>query len=387
MEQLGNETYYQFAVRCTKAVEDRLIGYSEWGDSLLGSLNTYTEDNNRKQFYFVQKMLPNLLSTDKFSQDDVINEIERQKDEIIKEKIKARDQRRELSKIITSEARFDNLKEAMVEAIDNMPEMKLKHKQYYDSTIRLKEGVAMLSDIHYGMGCDNPSNFYDPEVAKERLTEYTDKIIYYCLSHNVTKLHFVVLGDCISGFIHNSVRVQQMEDCMEQLMEISEIIANMVVKIQQHIPEVVVYSTYGNHARTQSSKMDAIDRENLERLIPWYLRARLGKEFKIIDSGNVDYVQFKVAGKTVIATHGDKDSISTALNNVVRTIGIIPDQILIGHRHHVSFEDDCDVEIIANGSVVGTDDYAIKVRKVTKPSQTLLIYDKDVIMCKINLEK
>lgn len=85
--------------------------------------------------------------------------------------------------------------------------------------------------------------------------------------------------------------------------------------------------------------------------------------------------------------HGDKDTPTNVLDNMVRTLGIIPKQIHMAHRHHIAANDDCDTEIIANGSVVGSDDYALSVRKVTKPSQVLIIYDKDVCIYKLVLDK
>ncbi len=46
---------------------------------------------------------------------------------------------------------------------------------------------------------------------------------------------------------------------------------------------------------------------------------------------------------------------------------------------------DSKCEIIVNGAVVGTDEYAVSIRRSTKPSQTLRIYDMDVCTYKIVL--
>lgn len=382
---MSSNSYYDLVVEATKELEDGYIDYVEWGDIVLNDDNCYSSDNLRKAYYVVSKMLPKLLDIKDLTNEDICGIIEEQKKELYKERVKARDQRRELNKILAQNARVENLADIMREAIAEMPPLRFKYKSYDSGVVNQTEAVALCGDIHYGIQVDNSSNFYNTEIAKERLNEYKNKIIHYCVKHNVNKLHFVLLGDLISGAIHGSVRVQQEEDVMTQLMEISEIIATMVNEIQQSVPEVVVYSVYGNHSRLIANKKDSLDYENLERLVPYYLRARLDNRIKVIDSHSEDYVQFKIGDKVAIATHGDKDNIKNVVNNLVRVTGILPNQVFMGHRHHMAYEDDCDVDVITNGSVVGDDTYAISVRKSTKPTQTLVVYDRDLCMYKVEL--
>ena len=108
----------------------------------------------------------------------------------------------------------------------------------------------------------------------------------------------------------------------------------------------------------------------------------------MIDGYTQDYLWYKIGDRRIVLTHGDKDSTKSALNNMVRVLGFVPDEIHIGHQHYCETLDDCDTEIVANGSLVGADTYAVDIRKVTKPSQILRIYEPngDTQNIKIYLE-
>ena len=48
MERKSGESYVSYAKRLTNSVEDGIIEYKEYGDSLLGIDNNYSSENIRK---------------------------------------------------------------------------------------------------------------------------------------------------------------------------------------------------------------------------------------------------------------------------------------------------------------------------------------------------
>lgn len=296
MKRNENESYYSYIKRVTQALEDDVIDYSEWGDCLLGADNVYSSDNLRKGYYVIKKILPKLTEVEGLTSDDVLDMIDSERKELYKDRVKARDQRRELNKLLTNGARFDNLVDVMKESIQEMKPLRFDCQNYETCDIDGLEASLILSDVHFGIQIDNRFNFYNMEVAEERLNELKNKTIHYCIKHNVTKLNIELLGDLVSGLIHTGVRCQQEEDVMTQLMQISEILANLINELQQHIPQIVVYSVFGNHSRAIPNKKDSTTSENFERLIPFYLRTRLGKGIKVLDSGNDDFWNIKLTG-------------------------------------------------------------------------------------------
>lgn len=319
------------------------------------------------------------------SQDNYIKELETKKYETKLEIIKLRDKIREMNKMDYAQARFENLKDVMVDEIAKLNNLEVKKYKSLNKTNDFVVASLLISDVHMGIEIDNDFNKYNIEIAKERLNTLKEKTIMYCNAHNVSKLNIELGGDLVSGFIHTSLRVQQEEDAISNIMTLCEVLSNLVNDIKECVSEVVVYSVYGNHGRVIPNKKDSINIENVERLIPFYLRARLGNSVKVIDSKN-DYLEINIMGRKVVLTHGDKDSPASALNNFVRILGYVPDEVHLSHFHSTMNKDDCNTEIIVNGSVVSTDDYALSIRKANKPSQLLRVYlGDDVCQYKIML--
>lgn len=320
--------------------------------------------------------------TGEYCSDDEIKKIEDAKWELYKERTRMQDSRRELNKSYREEARFENLKEVLLERIENLPKVKF-HNQIKSKTGL--EGALLFSDVHLGLTINTPLNFYNVDIAKERISQMVEKTIYYCEKNNVTKLNICVLGDCISGLIHNSIRVEQEEDTVTQIMDFSEILVCVVEELQKHIADLVVYSTWGNHDRIISNKRDSLNIENLSRIVPFYLKARI-PELKVIDSHGSDYIEATIGNMKTVMSHGDKDSVSSAVNNFVRLLGYVPEQIFLGHTHEYVDKCDCDTQITVNGCVDGSDEYAVSIRKSSKPHQVLKIYDVDTVTIKLDLD-
>lgn len=376
-----NESYISYVKRVTNACSNKQIGYAEWGDNILGYENVYSEDNCRKGFYIVSKLLSKIDESVDVSDIELVEELETLKDAIYKEKCKLQDIQREKRKSLREEARFENLVDVLKKEIRNLPPIKLNVcNRKADENV---EASVMISDLHVGLIVDNTTHYYDIEVAKERLGELCSKTIKYCKLHNVNKLNVELLGDEISGIIQIGNRVEEEEDTISQVITVSELLSNFINDLKAEIPQVVVYAVIGNHSSVFANKKERSNKENFERLIFEYIKLRTGQ--KVITNGLEDYLLYKIKGKTIILTHGNRDNLQNAKQHFVDLLGIIPDYIHFGHIHHFNIKDDCDTEITTNGSLISTDDYAVSIRKSTKASQVLIIYGEDVCTYKLTL--
>ena len=376
-----NESYISYVKRVTNACSNKQIGYAEWGDNILGYENVYSEDNCRKGFYIVSKLLSKIDESVDVSDIELVEELETLKDAIYKEKCKLQDIQREKRKSLREEARFENLVDVLKKEIRNLPPIKLNVcNRKADENV---EASVMISDLHVGLIVDNTTHYYDIEVAKERLGELCSKTIKYCKLHNVNKLNVELLGDEISGIIQIGNRVEEEEDTISQVITVSELLSNFINDLKAEIPQVVVYAVIGNHSSVFANKKERSNKENFERLIFEYIKLRTGQ--KVTTNGLEDYLLYKIKGKTIILTHGNRDNLQNAKQHFVDLLGIIPDYIHFGHIHHFNIKDDCDTEITTNGSLISTDDYAVSIRKSTKASQVLIIYGEDVCTYKLTL--
>ena len=322
-----------------------------------------------------------------------LEEIKQATEELYKAKRQLYDQRREYNKMLVSDARADNLAAKLIEAASLAPLKDYSNVLVFDGKKSDKEAVLLLSDWHYGQVSDNIWNKYNVDICEERVSKLFAKVYSALQDHNIRKMHVVLLGDLINGSIHTTCRVASEENTCEQLMHVSELIAQFINAISVCVDKVDVYSTYGNHARTIQNKDDSIHSDNMERVIPWWLKQRLknNNKVRIIDSEYYEFIYFDVCGHNVVCTHGDLDkfkNIGVTINSVfTKKYGKTIDYTFSGDKHHLESFEQFGVESSLVGSLCGTDEYANNRRLYANPMQTLCVFTpEDGKLCTYNIK-
>lgn len=333
-------------------------------------------------------------NTDKIVGDNsYTNELQDQIDELYKAKRLLADQRREYNKMLVSDARADNLAEKLIEAANLVPLKNYSNVFTFKSEDSVEEAVLCLSDWHYGQVSDNIWNKYDTNICLQRVSKLFEKVASALMEHEIKTLHVALLGDFVNGSIHTGCRVASEENTCEQLMHVSEILANFINAISVYVDEVNVYSTYGNHARTIQNKNDSIHADNMERVIPWWLKQRLKENVKVdvIDSEYYEFIYFDVCGYNVVCTHGDLDKfndLGVVVNSLfTKKYGKAIDYTFSGDKHHLEAFEQFGIESTLVGSLCGTDEYANNKRLYSNPMQTLCIFTpEDGKLCSYNIK-
>lgn len=353
------------------------------------------ESAYRKQYQTAKVFYDEVFAGEDAGKTD--KRLQMQMDELYKAKKQFYDQRREYNKELTVAARSDHLMNELLEAAKKLPKLTHYKSQFeleYDSFYPGEdenEAVLFLSDWHYGCVADNIWNKTDEDIFRDRINTLVKKAIQNIARFKPSKLHVVILGDMVEGVIHTSSRVASSELGSDQIMKVSEVLANVVADLANHVPEVMVYSTYGNHGRSVQNFKDSIHADNMEKIIPWWMKERL-KEFnnvKFVDS-LYEFIYVEACGNPLVAVHGDLDNkknvakVSSAV--FYRALGLIPETVVMGHVHHNSELDDLGIEVITVGSLCGTDLYANDHRLYSSASQTMLIYTREGIENKCNIK-
>ena len=399
LQRLPNENESQYIWRVGQAKDSGLID-STW-EELTPTLNTQCgiseEDFRgssawRKRYRVMQQAWDDVFSQDKFD-DEHMASIKEQMDELYKAKRQLWDQRREYNKMLTSDARADHLVEKLIEAANVAPLQNYSNMFVLRDISKKEEAVLCLSDWHYGQVSDNIWNTYNTTICKERVSKLFDNVSSVIQKHHVRKLHVVLLGDLVNGSIHTSSRVASEENTCDQLMHVSEIIANFINMLSPFVDCINVYSTYGNHARTIQNKEDSIHSDNLERIVPWWLRQRLkiNPKINIIDSEFYEFIYFNICGYNVCCTHGDLDKfkdIGVTINTLFsKKYGKTIDYTFSGDKHHLEMFEQFGIESALVGSLCGTDEYANNKRLYSNPMQTLCIFTpEDGKQCTYNIK-
>lgn len=321
------------------------------------------------------------------------DELQSQMDNLYKAKKQLSDQRREYNKMLTKDARAEHLMEKMIEAANVVPLKDYGDCLVYSKKHLHKAAVLVCSDWHYGQVSHNIWNSYNVDTCMQRISKLFQSAVDAIQHHDIGVLHIVLLGDLINGGIHTSSRVASEENTCDQLMNVSEILANFINKISKYVAKVNVYSTYGNHARSIQKKEDSIYADNMEKIVPWWLKQRLKDNDKvnIVDSEYHEFVYFNVCGYNVVCTHGDLDKlkdIGVTINSLFsKKYGKTIDYTFSGDKHHLEAFEQFGIESALVGSLCGTDEYANTKRLYSNPMQTLCIFTpEDGKLCTYNIK-
>ena len=319
--------------------------------------------------------------------EEMVKRLQSKKDEEYKERVRLQDARREYNKELRAEARYENLVNIMKDCLSDVVTSNIEfgRKHLHIENKKSKYAILMLSDWHYGALCDSQWNYYDTNVAKERAEQLVAKTQSYILSLGITDLIVEINGDMCEGMINIGDRVASEESVVEQIINVSKLLSKCIFSLKPYVNSIKVVTTLGNHGRlTPNRKEQADERENFEMLIPEFLRLTLGDDVPIVTSQGLDFVKYEFDDKIICLSHGHHDKTKSAIDNMIRVYKVVPDEIHLGHWHHMSDLNDSNIHVVVNGSIKGVDDFGLKAtRCTTQPSQNLIVYGKDRMMIEI----
>lgn len=370
-----DETYKQYKYRIVSNKDTYQLTWFEIRD-IINSECSLDHDESVYRKYYYTHVRDNKNSQTELSQDNELFI------EIKKEKMKLSDIKSQTNAFIRRLSREETLIEIAHDAASQMNDKKILDE--YKEPLWLNSGasaaILQLGDWHYGIECDNYWNKYDPKVAEKRIAKLRDKVIEKCSKDHCKEIHVVNLSDLISGRIHLSIRLQNRIDVITQIIRVSEIMAELLTDLSKYM-EVHYYDCLDNHSRIEPNKKDSLDLESLVRITPWYLKARLNSPNIHIHDNKYgdDIISFKCLGYDIVGVHGDNDKPLKVVDNLTLLTHKHYDLVLTAHLHHFGGDEKNQTLVISNGSLMGTDSYAEKLRLSSRPSQNLIIATKDSV--------
>lgn len=386
LHRLTGENDEQFIWRLASAKDAGLLDMS-WtelarifNDELRDDDTFWNESAYRKKYQQAALFYRNVFS--KMQNTEFLEDFEEQRRLLEKEKVKFRDERTEYNRVIRREARKEAFLESVQKAIsDNTRPIDLPVSH---SLLASDNDILMpITDVHTGIEIENFRNTFNEDVLAERLAKYTADVLEIAKQHKSENL-YIVISEVLSGIIHYTLRLQNNMDMMEQFKYVSELIANMIVQLAPAFHHVFVYTAPGNHSRISPKKEEALDGENMDVLLPFYLKARLQNLKSVLICDNKldpEVPVFDVRGQLVMAAHGHKDSPESVVQNFTMWSGRQPDIVLLGHRHTNGYLTVYDSKVVQSGCISGADDFIMSKRKCNKPEQAVCVIDDRGLRC------
>lgn len=345
----------------------------------------YSEAAWRKPYQMTKKFLENGVFNN-LSENEYFKELRLQKQELEKEKVKIRDERNELRRIIREEARKESYKEQILRSISAFQCSPLSYDESKQFTGILKTDndlIISCTDIHAGIEIDNYFNKFNEEILRDRFNQYLDKIFEVQLRHG-SENAYVILSELVSGIIHNELRIENNQNLIEQFLSVTNYISEFLSELSYHFNTVNVYICPGNHSRISPKKEDSLKGENIDHLALPFLEAKL-QNFKYIYFHKNDIEEsiamFNVRNNVVMSSHGDKDSPNNVVQKFTLLLGIRPALVYLGHRHTNRLTTVYNTKVIESGTLSGTDNFALDLRLHSRPSQTISVITEDGLDC------
>jgi len=268
--------------------------------------------------------------------------------------------------------------------------------------------VAPLTDTHIGEIVDFEQmaglNSYDFDIFNKRLYGWATQLLALVeLRRNsapIDELVIPMLGDMISGDIHEELSSTNAVNVMEQMIRGANLIAQAVMYLAPHFKKVRIPCVVGNHGRLTrkpANKDKYVDWDYM--LYQWvasFCKNQKNIEFDIPKS----FVNmFNVADRNILILHGDSggggswtsiSKVLTSLRNVMQyrrglekeAIEIydhlpnkagLPtqfDSVLMGHFHRCDEIDIGTGQALICGCMKGGDEFALnRLQVISKPAQ------------------
>lgn len=391
LKRREGETLEEYQIRLSLGLLNKEPGYEdlEWEDvkELLDS-NEHRDTLRRKgkgiQMYdnYMKTKTPEMIGKEEYEKL-LSKEIE-----IKKERVKLNDQRNLLNRQIRDLARKDNLGEILEEKLlqlNMQPRVINDEVKLYSN--KEKQGILVISDVHFGETVDIFLNKYDSDICKQRINLLIDKAIEYCHLNSINVLNVFMLGDLISNEHYTTIRLNNRENTIEQIIGVSELLSEAMMKLAKNIKMITIGITTGNHERVHK-KGENLNKDNYVTLIKEFLMLRLANISNITFMENKydnEVITANICGLNVVGTHGDKTDKKQATYQLSSLLKEKIDLLLVGHFHEMATQIHHETTVIRNGSVVGSNEYSRNMNLHSRPCQRMLIVSEDGCECVYNI--
>ena len=387
IERKGDESYLSFVERATNALSDGLIDYQEWSYAVLGG-EMYSEENTRRCARFFSQFIQN-LENDKIEQIDDVDKIEEIKQAIMElkaERIKLQTANLEYNANARAEARGDLFQERIVEAIDRLAPVKVKHIVL--SPVENNIGLLCLSDFHAGSTYEVKGlygevvNRYDFEIMKDRLWRLiglieTDDIF-------IDKLMVANLGDFFENVLRLSSLTKLREPVIDTVIRFSEFMAYWLIELHDRLNvPIEVVTVGGNHDVQRILGQQAqLEEENLGKIVVEFLKLRLAQCPDIQVDDYTDVAVKTIGPVNVMFAHGEDKDLTTTIEYFSNLYNIDADEIYAGHLHRpesraIGITDIGNRAFYRVGSICGIDPFEKRIRQASRSSVYFAIYNED----------
>lgn len=346
--------------------------------------HSWTESAYRKKYQEGQAYL--FENQDKIYNDEAyLNQLREERESIKRERYKLQTEKLEYNRWLREHARDELFEERVIESIEKHVG-KIDPPPLIPTTRNERCGILMIADMHFGAdfciyGPNNEVlNKYSPEIFYDRMEELLSQTIEYVQREDLSYLKVFNLGDSLDGFIHQDQLKTLRWGVVDSAIIFSEYMGRWLNRLSQFVG-VEYHSTAGNHTelRLLDGRKGAHQNENIEKVTNHIIN--------LINDDNPNFAMVEnksgliftdAVGYNILGIHGEVKDKVAAMKDYAMIYDTKIDYLVAGHLHHSAYSN-CGVRkgVIGVGSIIGSNDYSVKLRRTADATASLIIFEKD----------
>lgn len=381
------------------------VDYAELSEYLYGQ--RYSSDTTRKMMYGSRLTLDAIDSADNVEQNvsGRLSEIEAKVIALQEERKKLQSEKIEYHRMLREHARDDLIFEKLQASIASLPPLTIgdaggdtggtatatcsnsySHSTH-NSRSRSREGVLVFGDEHYGAefvikGLNGEIiNEYNTSIAESRMANLLDQVIAIIQKEHLDIVHVLNMGDFTDGVL----RVGQLKKLelgiVDGTVRYMEFLSTWLNELSKYT-YVKFQMVHGNHSelRLLGQPKGTFKDENMGKVVAAYIKMRLtnNHNFEFLDNPT-GLIFDNVLGYNVLGIHGEVKNMGRAIRDFSFMYNVNIDYLLGGHLHHSAYDADGYHRFaIRVPSIVGTDEYALSLNKISDPGALFFVIEENV---------
>jgi hypothetical protein len=346
---------------------------------------TWSESKYRKWFAAFKDGF-DFASTQNIESDEVLNELELKKIELLEERKKLQVVRGEYNKIARDKSRKDLLFEYVSQKIEEVGTLPSPTFETLQTNNGKKAGVLGFGDEHFGKEFVSENNEYNEQIYLERMSKLLSDTIEIIKKENLDELTVLNGADSVEGM---ALRVSQLTALqygfIDQVIKYARYKVEWLKELSKHVKVKYIHIPSANHTelRVHGTSRGEMPKEDVERIIAVYIHDMLKDNERIdvpmYDEGIVD---FDILDYSIVAAHGHQIKNK---KNAIRDLSMLKrkffDFMYVSHFHHgntltVGEGLSHNIEVIQLPSIMGSDEYSDSFFSGAKAGASLDIYEE-----------
>lgn len=126
-------------------------------------------------------------------------------------------------------------------------------------------------------------------------------------------------------------------------------------------------------------KKGTFEDDNMGKVIYEFVKLRLANNPNVdINENETGYIFENIQGFNVLGYHGESKALETTMKDFEKIYGDRIDILVAGHLHHSYSEAvaSCS-DVMRTPSIIGIDDYSMKLHKTSNPGATMFLIQRD----------